>query len=187
MPYSRREIGCNHLNVSDRPGFSAYRLWQAGQSKNSISGLKGPEGTSFDSRAAQAHFASFGHRVFLALCNSMQHQEGGPVFSSREPELAFAHALHPRQRKFGERFGGTSARRRAGCVGRSCAARRGARSAAVRASCRCALCWRFGDSWLDQGRVTPARPRRRAHARSTPVEITRAIRAARPRGGGLLA
>ena len=70
-------------------------------------------------------------------------------------------APDPRRRTFCERFG-TPARRRAACVRRSCAARPG-RSAAVRATWRC------------------------ARARSTPAEILRALRAARPRRVGLLA
>ncbi len=46
FPYSTREIGCNHRNVKDRFGFRAYRLWQAGQWKNSISRPDGSEGTN---------------------------------------------------------------------------------------------------------------------------------------------
>ena len=46
FPYSTREIGCNHLNVNDPFGFRAYRLWQAGQWKNSISRPEGSEGTN---------------------------------------------------------------------------------------------------------------------------------------------
>ena len=91
--------------------------------------------------------------------------------------------------------GGTPATRRAACVGRSCAARRGARSAARdegavprqfgQAAGAFRVHDRFGDSWATNGELRQPEPA--ARARSTPAETVQALRLARPRGGVLLA
>jgi len=122
-------------------------------------------------------------RRWLARQMSSYGSQNRPPALTARPRSLHARAEIPRALRRAR------AREPAGCLRMAFASRQGTRSAAVRASYWRASRWQSPRRRLDRSSAISRRPelRRPARARSTPAEIPRGLRVARPRGGGLLA